>query len=596
MPKRKQAPLSFEIDAVSNGRIRKGTVTVLDDTGKVVTTDKGDLQSEDERRKLAVRLAKKLKRKAQDVQQKLEDKWNETLGRHRRQCAQAEAGSAEAAPDVRVELLDSSPAAIRRPLCLIGGRAYAAAWVPIQRTVRQTVDQPAGESPEQEMPPTVVEKSAIEDDALLIVRDDGQLYTDAKGLSGARSLAELRLRVQLPFIPPPGRRWRGSSVRDFLGGDRPDAADVFRRLISVIDAFLDFNRSLASQETLCELLACYILATWLLDGFNVIGYLWPNGERGCGKTMFLHVVAELAYLGELLLSGSSYACLRDLADYGATLAFDDAENVMDAKRVDPDKRTLLLAGNRKGATVAVKEQIDDRWVTRHVNTFCPRAFSAIRLPDEVLGSRSIIVPLVRSGDEKRTKASVLDAEQWPCDRRQLLDDLWGLALSSLPELPEYDRQAAALARLSGRLLEPWRAILAVAHWLEQRHGVAGLFTRLEKLSVDYQEERSDFEEGDRTRMLFRVLLALTEGKDPNESCRLMPKDIATYMNELATREELVEDDKPFTNPRKVGWLMKRQRFKRGDRNDKSKTWKVTRAEIVSGAKAYGINVEEPLPF
>ena len=36
----------------------------------------------------------------------------------------------------------------------------------------------------------------------------------------------------------------------------------------------------------------------------------------------------------VVLAGGTYATLRDMADYGATLAFDDCENIMDAKRVD----------------------------------------------------------------------------------------------------------------------------------------------------------------------------------------------------------------------------------------------------------------------
>src|SRR5204863_3580828 len=131
---------------------------------------------------------------------------------------------------------------------------------------------------------------------------------------------------------------------------------------------------LTSQEGMAELTAAYVLSTYFLDAFNVVGYLWPSGERGTGKTSFLHVVVEMAYLGHLILAGSSYACLRDLADYGATLAFDDAENVMDPKRTDPDKRTLLLAGNRRGAQVTVKELERERWVTRYVSALCPRLF------------------------------------------------------------------------------------------------------------------------------------------------------------------------------------------------------------------------------
>ena len=92
------------------------------------------------------------------------------------------------------------------------------------------------------------------------------------------------------------------------------------------------------------------------------------------------------------------AVLRDLADYGATLCFDEAER-LDSKNADPEKLALLLSGNRRGSTMAVKElNGEKRWVTRHVSTYCPRLFSAIRLPGETLESRSIIVPLVRSAD------------------------------------------------------------------------------------------------------------------------------------------------------------------------------------------------------
>ena len=43
---------------------------------------------------------------------------------------------------------------------------------------------------------------------------------------------------------------------------------------------------------------------------------------------------------------------------------------------------------------------------------------------------------------------------------------------------------------------------------------------------------------------------------------------------IAKEEDLSEPDKDFTSPRKAGWLMKRQRFKRGDRSEGSKKWAV----------------------
>jgi hypothetical protein len=270
---------------------------------------------------------------------------------------------------------------------------------------------------------------------------------------------------------------------------------------------------------------------------------------------------------------------------------------MDPRRTDPDKRTLLLAGNRRGATVAVKEVEGDHWVTRHVNTFCPRLFSAIRLPNDTLGSRSIIVPLVRSGDPKRAKANPLDPEDWPCDRRRLVDDLWALGLAHLPELAAHDRQAASAANLAGRNLDPWRPVLAVAHWLQQRHRVDGLFDRLEKLSVAYhQNEVNEYEDADATRVLCRVLLDLSTNEGSDGEVIVRPAEVAARMNALATEENLCEPDKPFTTARRVGWLLKRQRFRRPrDRSEKGKLWALTREEIVQAASAYGVTAVAPEP-
>src|SRR5262249_49102338 len=159
--------------------------------------------------------------------------------------------------------------------------------------------------------------------------------------------------------------------------------------------------------------------------------------------------------------------------------------------------------NRRGNTVPVKEPGPDRtWKTRHVNTFCPRLFSAIRLPDDVLTSRSIVVPLIRTPDRHRANADPLDYKLWPYDRRSLIDDLWELSLAHLSKLSHYETLVNDNAELTGRTLEPWRAILAVAWWLDD-NGVRGLRDRMSDLSKAYQTERPNFESGDLTRLVIQ---------------------------------------------------------------------------------------------
>jgi hypothetical protein len=569
---------TLHIEAPSNGKVGAATIDVLDEGGKTADSDSVNLKKESERRKWSKRVAEKLGLDQAGLNGQLEVEWNKALDERRRVRKQADAGSPEAAEQTSIQVLAEPACAIRRPLCLVGGRSYATAWIQVQVTTRQTVD---GNGKVTRHDPPLVDLA----DRRVVVSGDGSAFCDGV-LPGAAPLADLGVPLDLAHPLTPGRGWSGAGFTRYLAGERPDPADVFSRVVRVIDAFVDFDRGLAPQQTMCELTACWDLASWLLDAFHVTGYLWPTAEAGSGKTTFLTAVAELGYLGEVILSGSSYACLRDLADYGAVLAFDDAENVMDVRKTDPDKRTLLLAGNRRGVTVAVKEKTaGDRWTTRHVHTFCPRLFSAIRLPDATLGSRSIVVRLVRSGDPVRTRANILDYASWPCNRRRLIDDLWALGLENLPALPEHDAAMTKLARLSGRDLEPWRSILAVAHWLQERHHQDGLFDRLEDLSMEYQEDRQDFERFNLSRAL---VWGLRELMGEHEEIEFTPAELATRINGIATAEDMVDEGEEATNARRVGWTLKRLGFKRAGRDKCNKSWKASRQAVESLCRAFRV--------
>jgi hypothetical protein len=485
----------------------------------------------------------------------------------------------KAAPP-KVELLPHGPNRLTRPLMLIDGRAYVATWLWTKTTITERLGKD-GEVIKLTTP------GVTEQRQMFVIRDDGILFgavPDPK----VKPLTELGLTVHLPEIPTDNRMWCPRGVKIYMSGQRPDPADVFRRLLTVIDTFLDFSRSLASQEELCELLACYILATYFMDAFTVIGYLWPNGDKGAGKTTLLHVVAELAYLGQVILAGGTYAALRDLADYGATLAFDDAEHVIDLKRGDPDKRALLLTGNRRRSSVPVKEQAADRtWRIRYVNTFCPRLFSAMRLPDDVLASRTITIPLVRSADHNRMNRDPTDYETWPHNRRELIDDLWALALADLATVHKYDAEAAHQAPLSGRPLEPWRAILAVALWLQQAHSVDGLHDRMTALAQAYQRERHDLEAEDPTRLLILALQAMAVD-EAHDIVTFSASELTANINEIAMKEELTDENQAFTTPRRVGHLLKRLRLGIAQRSAHKRTWKVRKAEITHIARTYSL--------
>lgn len=476
--------------------------------------------------------------------------------------------------EVICEILDTLPDQIRRPLSLLRGRAYLATWIGLKAGNNCRV-------------------------SLAIVRDDGRLYLrDGEGVAGGEPLSALDMPVSLKTAVEENLRWGGKALKEYIAGGRHDPAEAFDQLKQCADHFLDFGkRNFGSSEELAELISCFIISTYLLEAFPVTGYLWSTGFSGSGKTTLLQVACKVAYLGQMILASGTFAALRDMADYGATLCFDDAENLSDDRKTDPDKKALLLAGNHKGIVVPMKEPgANGTWNIRYVNAFCPRLFSAISLPDPVLSSRSILIPLVKSADMEKSKRDPAQDCDWPHLPAELRDRLYSIALANLPAMPWFDARATKRSALYGRDYQPWRAILGVALWLEEKCGVKGLFDRMHNLAVSYQTERAAIEEMSPSKLLVMALVRLFGGRQ--ETIEFAPAEVADAMNTMADELELSKQGDTFTNAKKVGHLLQRLRIKRASRNPDAKKRIIPPEQLVDLAAAHNVpmtRADEPGP-
>lgn len=493
-----------------------------------------------------------------------------------------EAGGSEGSVAPEVELLDDAPLTLARPLDLIDGRAYAATWLWVRVTQHTSTDPDTGEVFHHDPPIVKTERRPF------IVRDDGTVFGD-----GAAPIAELGFVVRLDSEPEDRHVWRTPGLKRYRANDRPNPADVFRKVAGAYDHFLDFSHSLGDQAAMCDLSACFSLATWLASAFTVLGYPYPNGEFGSGKTKHLSVWVETSYLGYLLTLGGTFAAMRDLADYGATLAFDDAENLDDPK-ADPDKKALLLAGNRRGARIPLKELEPNgkRWRIRWVNAFCPRGFSAKKPPMGALATRSVLIPLVRTGNPTKANRDPADLGRWPIDLGDLRDDLWAVALMVLPKAAAVWAELDNETELVGRTFEPWRALLAVARLFE-RHGVAGLEETVRSVMRRAIKEASDGVRVDLTSLVLRGLCRYAVNavgavwyEGSQELDAIKTAQIVELARGIATDLE-TDINADTIESRRVGRVMGALRFKKA-RDAKLKGWEIDTQTLATAARAYNV--------
>jgi hypothetical protein len=222
-------------------------------------------------------------------------------------------------------------------------------------------------------------------------------------------------------------------------------------------------------------------------------------------------------------------------------------------------------------------------VTKWINGFCPRGFTAITLPDPVLGGRSIRIPLLRTADGRKANLDPSDIELWPVDRGKLQDDLWATALSLMKEAEQVSRELNHEVDLVGRDFEPWRAILLAAR-LFQRHGVVGLEARMRQVMQAYQKEKADNDIQDRAVQVLKAIVHLrqTETSVKSDVSDVSDKsdvslgsqkkinvNATALSNAIKSIGEEEEFDTEWANPKSVGRQLSALRFSPG-RDSKTK--------------------------
>ncbi len=136
-------------------------------------------------------------------------------------------------------------------------------------------------------------------------------------------------------------------------------------LLARIRAFL--HRYVDVSIEFEEIASCYVLFTWVYDGFNELPYLRLRGDAGTGKTRFLLTVGSLCYK-PIFASGASTVSplFRILDAFRGTLLVDEGDFRFSDEKTEIVK--ILNNGNARGFPVLRSEAVNGK-------EFSPRAFS-----------------------------------------------------------------------------------------------------------------------------------------------------------------------------------------------------------------------------
>lgn len=461
-------------------------------------------------------------------------------------------------------------ATIKRPIQQVGDKTYSAISIPLEGENGDIINDP-------------------------IIFDDTfqERYCDV-GLEGHKPTSEAPFKLEVENLDQVDNGLSAAAYQKFVVEGEPlEKPNVcFNHMKDNIAHFVSFDGSFASQDKMSAMAACWAMSTYITPVLDTVGYIWPTGEKGSGKSQCMKTIIQMCYLGTTLTSSSTYASVRNQADLGATLGFDDCEDI---KNMDSSKRELLLAGNTKGVTASVQVPggRDGEWKTRKIDAFAPRAFTSIGLPDATLGSRTIMVSLARTSDTEKTRRKPSNKKDWLFDPEYVRDVTWLNMVKYLSQIEAAKERVNNSSSVAGRDFDIFQGILSIAAWLETDHGEEGLLNSMLEVMEQYLAQRDENVLPSLEELMLEAMATYFSPTSKN-SIKLYTDDISTAITEVCLGRDITDESLAYAGNQRVGQVLSRLRFKKSGIHGNKRSWQIDRHYLAQHCNAYGINIAPDL--
>jgi hypothetical protein len=150
-----------------------------------------------------------------------------------------------------------------------------------------------------------------------------------------------------------------------------------------------FHKYVECPEFWEELIAYYVLMTWVYDRFTALPYFRALGEWSSGKTRAIQIAGQLCYKALMVSGATTLSPIFRLTDrYKGTLIVDEGDFQESAMWSEFTK--FLNCGYTKGIPLLRSERVGNSFEPTSFDGFCPKLLATRgRFEDEALESRCL---------------------------------------------------------------------------------------------------------------------------------------------------------------------------------------------------------------
>lgn len=300
---------------------------------------------------------------------------------------------------------------------------------------------------------------------------------------------------------------------DCQAGPAPEA--ICKMLLTGFSDYLDLPPE--SGGGTLAMLSMWTVLSYIYPVFDAVPYLAVGGPAGSGKSRVFELLEAVVFRPLATSNLSNPALFRSLHGNGGVLLLDEAERLRDARSPEvTELMSSLLAGyKRGGCATRCEAQGDGKFDITQFQVFGPKALASINEIPPALASRCIPVQMFRSppGSEKPKRRVTQDRARW----QEIRDSLYSLGLEYGSEWLALPGRYDVVPPMSGRHLELWQPLLAIAAWFEAK-GVNGLLGLLQNYAIQSIESNHEASTPPDDELLLRTLVEkMVEGKYPTAS-------------------------------------------------------------------------------